>query len=291
MARAAAMIALAACAVAAAGCGAGSSADGPPTTLVVTEDFGAGVLAQPADVPATAGLTVLRQLETGNKVTTSYGGRYVESIAGVREDADSSWLFYVDGIESKSGAASARLKPGQAVQWDFHPWQSVRTGGAIVGAYPRPLRARGVRVICAPRRSKACAAARRGLRSSGVAIGPRAPLRMIVGAWSDIEGFDGVPDLTEPGDSNGAFAQFSKDGRKLTPFAADGSAGRPLGAGAGLVAAFANGPQPAWVVTGTDAAGAAGAAALLAGGGPKLRFRFAAMTSPDGMRALPEDAG
>jgi hypothetical protein len=281
---------IAACAVLGAGCG-DSGTTGPATSVVVTRDFGASVIAEKKGVDTTPGLTALRQLETVHKVTTGYGGRYVKSIDTTAEDSDSSWLFYVDGIEAKVGASSTRLKPGQAVQWDFHAWQNVRTGGAIVGAYPLPLKTRGVRLICAPAKSDACTFARNALTASGIVVSNHGPDRVIVGAWSDIEGFDGVRDLTGPGDSNGAYAQFSKDGGTLTPFSGDGSDGKPLKSKAGLLAPFADPAGVVWLVTGTDEEGARSAAELLHDEKGLLKNHFAMIVGPGGPTELPEGAG
>lgn len=285
----AAAVLLAACAVIGAGCG--SSTDGPSTSVVVTRDFGASTVSKSEAVPATAGLTVLRQLETGHKVETAYGGRYVKTIDGVSEDGDSSWLFYVDGIESKVGATSIRLKPSQQVQWDFHPWQLVKGGGAIVGAYPQPLKTRGVQLICEPRSSKACEVAREGLVKSGVVVESKSPVRVIVGPWNYLVGRDGVPDLTSDGDQNGAFAQFSKDGSKLTTVSPDGSNAQTYEKGAGLIAAFAETNDPVWIVTGTDEAGVETAAKLFEDGETKLKNRFAVLADSEGVVPLPEGAG
>lgn len=273
------------------GAGCDSGSEGPDTTVVVTRDFGASTISKQESVATTAGLTVLRQLETGHKVETAYGGRYVTSIDGAKEDGDSSWLFYVDGVESKMGATSIRLKPTSHVQWDLHPWQSVRGGGAIVGAYPLPLKNRGVRLICAPRGSQACKVAREGLVKSGIVVDSKSPVRMIVGPWSYIDGYDGVPNLTGAGDDNGAYAQFSDDGSKLTTVSGDGSKAQTIGAGAGLLAAFAESADPVWIVTGTDAAGVEDAAKLLDGGEQKLRNRFAFATGGGKSIPLPEGAG
>jgi hypothetical protein len=281
---------LAACALIGAGCGDAANT-GPATSVTITHDFGAVVQSGAKSVPATPGLTGLRQLETVHKVTTAYGGRYVKSIDGTTEDADSSWLFYVDGIESDMGSTSVRLKPGQVVQWDFHAWQAVRTGGAIVGAYPLPLKTQGVKLICAPRGSKACKLSRKGLTASGIVISPHSPVRIVVGPWNDIEGFDGVPDLTRPGDTNGAFAQFSNSGEKLTPVSADGSDGHPLTDQAGLLVAFSSAGKTTWIATGTDDAGTEKAAGLLDSGGPLLKNRFAYAIGEPGPIALPEVAG
>lgn len=280
---------LAVCALVGAGCESG--ADGPATSLVVTRDFGGATVSPAESVKTTPGLTVLRQLEGTHKIETKYNGRYVSAIDGVKEDGDSSWLFYVDGIESRTGATGVRLKPGQRVQWDFHAWQTVRGGGAIVGAYPAPLKLRGVRLICAPRGSKACAVAREGLVKAGVVVDRRSPVKMVVGPWSYIDGYDGVPNLTEDGESNGAYAQFNDAGTKLTTVSGDGAAAQSFKGGAGLLAAFAKSSNPVWIVTGTDAAGVESAAKLLDAGGAKLKNRFALAVSDGDTIALPEGSG
>ncbi|MBU6337195.1 MAG: hypothetical protein KGR19_05170, partial [Acidobacteria bacterium] len=65
---------------------------------------------------------------------------------------------------------------------------------------------------------------------------------------------------------------------------------RTLGAGAGLVAATAAGEgPPVWVVSGTDAAGLAAAAAALAPG--KLRNRYAVVVEGSRVIAAPRPEG
>ncbi|MGK2878854.1 MAG: DUF4430 domain-containing protein [Solirubrobacterales bacterium] len=279
---------LAACAVLGAGCG-GSGAAGPATSVTVTRDFGAGVIDATEAVESTGGLTALRQLETVHKVTTAYGGRYVKSISGTAEDDDSSWLFYVDGIESDQGATSTRLKPGQVVQWDFHAWQSVRTGGAIVGAYPLPLKTRGVKLVCAPR--PLCGPVRKDLNAAGIAVNQQAQDRVVVGAWNDIQGFDGVPDLATPGESNGAFARFTANGEMLIPYAADGSPQKGLSNSSGLLAAFSNADGVVWVATGTDEDASRSAARLFGAEKAKLKNRFALAIDNGHELPLPTGSG
>jgi hypothetical protein len=129
---------LLACAAAAAGCGGGAHAHGT-ATLWVTRDRGAHVLYT-GTVPA--GLTAMQALERAQKVTTRYGGRFVESIDGVQGDASAQrdWFFFVNGVESGTGAADVRLRPGDVEWWDYRSWK----GGAlsvplVVGAYPKPF--------------------------------------------------------------------------------------------------------------------------------------------------------
>lgn len=288
MPRLAIPVLLAVCAVLGAGCGS-SGSSGPATSVTVTRDFGAAVIAEAETVDATPGLTAMRQLESVHKVTTGYGGRYVKSINEYAEDSDSSWLFLVDGIESKVGATSTRLKPGQVVQWDYHAWENMRTGGAIVGAYPLPLKTNGVKLICAPQSS--CGPVRKDLTAAGIGANPKSKNRVIVGAWNDIQGFDGVPDLTQPGDTNGAYARFTANGRTLIPYSADGSPQKGLVNSSGLLVAFADAGGVVWIATGTDEDASRSAARLLGAEKGKLKNHFAMAIDNGREHALPLGSG
>ncbi|HZT90612.1 MAG TPA: DUF4430 domain-containing protein [Gaiellaceae bacterium] len=125
-------------AIAVAGCGGAAGAHGT-ATLWVTRDRGTRVLYAGA-VPA--GLSAMQALERREKVSTRYGGRFVQSIDGIQGDASGQrdWFFFVNGVESNVGAADVRLRPGDLEWWDYRSWQ----GGAIsvplvVGAYPKPF--------------------------------------------------------------------------------------------------------------------------------------------------------
>ena len=105
-------IALVAVAVAAllAGCG-GSGAGHGTATLWVTRDEGATVLVV-RSVPADE--TVLQALERSTKITTHYGGRFVQSVNGISGSITSrhDWFYFVNG--SKAIAAPATTGCGRA---------------------------------------------------------------------------------------------------------------------------------------------------------------------------------
>ncbi|MBI5310108.1 MAG: DUF4430 domain-containing protein [Actinobacteria bacterium] len=287
------LLAVALCAAAMAGCGSRpgqtevAARDG--VTLVVTRDFGAKQQRPEIVTEPTKGLTAMRQLESAAKIESSYGGRYVTSIDGVAQDLSEGydWLFYVDGVESDVGAAAVKPVAGQLVQWDFHRWRDVKTGGAIVGAFPRPLEKDGVALECVPQVSVACTTVRQRLRSSGIRMNTRGlPLR--VGTWNELSRLDLDVDLSADPAENGAFAAFP-GGREMRLAADDGSAPRALGAGSGLVAAFAEGDSIQWLITGVDTLGVERAAAAL--DAKQLANRFAVAVDPSGAIALPLTSG
>jgi hypothetical protein len=270
-----------------AGGGCGDSATGPDAQLVVTKNFGNQSIAS-TSVPLSAGLTAMRQLEGSFAIETKYTGKYVSSIQNQAETGTDSWLFYVDGIESTKAATSVRLKPGQVVQWDLHDWQSVRGGGAIVGAYPRPLTSAPVQLVCKPATSAGCDKATSNLKAAGVKVATgSSSTRVVIGSWQSIAPIEGVPDLTKDGTSNGAYAVFSKDGGSVTAIRTDGSPGSSHGAGAGLIAATSAGGKTTWLVTGTDDNGVASAAALLKGDGGELKDRFVVLAEENDGGATP----
>jgi len=120
-----------------AGCGGGAGSG--RATLWVTRDEGAHVLLV-RTVPA--GETAMQALERSVKISTRYGGRFVESIDGVSGSIGSQrdWFYFVNGIEAGRGATQYRLHPGDVEWWDYRDWGKVgETVPAVVGAFPEPF--------------------------------------------------------------------------------------------------------------------------------------------------------
>lgn len=131
-------LAVLALALVAAGCG-GARVHGT-ATLWVTRDRGSHVLYS-GSVPA--GLTAIQALERRLKVTTRYGGRYVQSIDGLGGSAagQRDWFYFVDGVEAERGAAEVRLRPGDVEWWDYRSWQGAGISvPVVVGAFPEPFK-------------------------------------------------------------------------------------------------------------------------------------------------------
>ena len=121
-----------------AGCGGGGRAHGT-ATLWVTENRGANVVWSGA-VPA--GLNGIQTVERKLKVSTRYGGRFVQSIDGISGSLGKQrdWFFYVNGVEGGESAASVRLKPGDVLWWDYRHWTGATMDVPVVaGAYPQPF--------------------------------------------------------------------------------------------------------------------------------------------------------
>lgn len=276
-------LALAAClALGAAGCG--DSGSGAPTKLIVTTDFG-NETVDSASVNWSDGLTAMRQVQRQFKTETQYGGKYISKIGELAEGGQDSWLFMVDGVESTTGASGVRLKQGAIVQWDLHNWQSVRTGGAIVGAFPRPLDQLGANVVCRDVEAN-CQLVETHLKDAGVTVSEAGRASVVVGPWSQISDVEGVRDLETDAATNGAFASFSDDGRTITPARSDGSSGPP-DTDAGLLAAFAEGEAVTWVVTGTDSGAVELATDLIAPDHEAITNHFAVLAARRGPQALP----
>jgi len=122
-----------------AGCGGEVRGHGT-ATLWVTRDRGAQVLYS-GSVPA--GLTAMQALERKLKVSTRYGGRFVQSIGGVSGSASAQrdWLYFVNGIEADEGATEVHLQPGDVEWWDYRSWKgSGLSVPVVVGAFPEPFR-------------------------------------------------------------------------------------------------------------------------------------------------------
>jgi len=154
-----------------AGCGAGGRGHGT-ATLWVTRDRGAHVIFA-GRVPA--GENGIRAVERKLKVTTRYGGRYLQSVEGLQgslaEQRD--WFYFLDGVEGGVSAAEITLRPGDVLWWDYRHWTPFTMHITVVaGAYPQPF-LRGRTSVVSRRRALAARLAR---QVHGV-VNARTPVR------------------------------------------------------------------------------------------------------------------
>jgi hypothetical protein len=306
--RAAAIALVLGVAAAASGCGLGAGNKPSGTKLTITRDFGAKQL-RALDAPKVGGNeTVMRLLQRNARVSTRYGGGFVQSIDGLAGGRSggrpNDWFYYVNGVEASKGAAATGLRAGDRVWWDRHDWSAAMRVPAVVGSFPEPFvhgidgRRLPVRLECATPGSDPCKQVSRRLASYDVpvAIGGlltarvEETLRILVGPWTAIGQDHAVDGLVSGPAESGVYARVAKNGRSIAALDADGRTARTLGAGTGLVAATAIGDdRPTWVVTGTDEAGVVSAARAFEEG--TLSNRFALAVSDDLPISLPVGEG
>lgn len=131
---AAAMLVLLAAALA----GCGEQATHGTATLWVTRDRGADVLLV-RSVPA--GETAMQALTREVKLSTRYGGRFVQGIDGIDGSLSDrrDWFYFVNGIAPSVGATEVRLHPGDVEWWDYRSWGDGKEVPVVVGAFPEPF--------------------------------------------------------------------------------------------------------------------------------------------------------
>jgi hypothetical protein len=277
-------------AVAVGGCGLGPGPGTSNVTLTVSRGFGATRIGQVSVARVPGSETVLRMLERHFRVSTRYGGGFVESIAGLSgSPAHVDWFYYVNGVEAPRGAAATVVHRGDRIWWDLHDWSATQSTPAVVGSFPEPF-LHGVggkrlptTVECAADTAQACKRVSAALSALGVPVATQQigtgsgtdTLGVVVGTWRDLGG-EIVASLIDHGPSaSGVYARFAgRSGSELQLMNPRGEVVRTLGAAAGLIAATAEGGSvPTWVITGTDRAGVSAAAGAL--GSVALRDRFA----------------
>ena len=289
-----ALVALVAAALLTEGCGVGAGGAPSGARLTITEGFGSRQLAA-YDAPQVSGSdTVMRLLQRNAKVTTRFGGGFVQSIDGRAGGTGSGrpvdWFFYVNGVESSKGAAAVKLRDDDRIWWDRHDWGAVKRVPAVVGSYPEPLRhgidgkRLPVRLECVEPRGEGCKAAADQLGKAGIIAGrgglqaslTKDTLRVLVGPWAKLRA-DSTAQLLEKGPAvSGVYARMTRDGRSIGVLDGQGRTTRTLGAGAGLVAATRlRDDRPVWIVTGTDDAGVLDAARALDEGALGDKFALA----------------
>jgi hypothetical protein len=288
-----------------AGCGAGAGSAPSQTRLTVTRDFGARAQQDLAAPKVSGSETVMRLLQRNAKITTRFGGRFVQSIDGVAGGRHAGrpldWFYYVNGVEASEGAAAVRLHPGDRVWWDRHDWGAAMRVPAVVGSFPEPFvhgfagRRLPVRIECADPSAPACdevfktltaldvPAAKGGLRTAQV----EQTLRVVVGPWIAARDDLALRQVESGPARSGVYARPAADGRTIRTLDPRGRPARTLGAGTGLIAAARAGDgPPVWTITGTDDAGVAAAARAFT---PRaLDRRFAVAVVGGRPVALPE---
>jgi hypothetical protein len=290
---------VAALAAAAGGCGPGAGHGTSDVSLVLTRGFGSTQLAQLKQKSVAGSETVMRLLERHFPVKTRYGGGFVESIDGIAGSSGKlDWFYYVNGVQAPKGAASTAVHGGDRVWWDLHDWGATESIPAVVGSFPEPF-VHGVAgrklptvLECAADVTHACDQVSKELTAIGVPVAMQAigtgsgtdSLAVEVGTWRDLRG-QIVASLIEQGPgASGVYARFAAGGSALQLLDPGAQVAETLRAGAGLIAATAQGStSPTWLVTGTDQTGVGAAAASLTPG--RLRDRFA--VAVNGARALP----
>ena len=282
MIRRARVLALLAAASAAAGCGPGAGATPQEVRLTVTDDFGRATLLERTAPEVRGDDTVLRLLQRNARVTTRYGGGFVQSIdgrSGGREGGRPlDWLYFVNGVMADEGAGSTPVRRGDRIWWDRHDWGVTATVPAVVGSFPEPfLNGYGgdrltTRLECDTAVERACDEAARRLGEFGVVVGRSRPgteggfenLRVVVGRWPAIRVDRAVEQLEGGPKRSGVYARVARDGRTITALDARGRPARRLGPGTSLVAATRwRTDAPTWIVSGTDDAGILRAAQAL----------------------------
>ena len=291
-------------ALAAAGCGFGpGGAKSGDVQLSVTRNFGKDdTFTDSHKTKVRDSDTVMRFLQSGHKITTRYGGGFVQSIDGLAGDqaAERDWFYYVNGSEASVGAADYKLSPGDVVQWDYHNWHATQHIPAIVGAFPEPFvhgmkgKRLPTRLECEDDSSVACKEVgkrldQQGANVSSAAIGSPASdsaLRVIVAKFSVAKQVRAAEALTLGPATTGVYARFDRAGRTLTFLDAAGRAARVAPPGTGLIAATQQPSQPVtWLVTGVDDASVERAAEAI--GPMALHDAFAVAVTPTGLVELP----
>lgn len=104
--------------------------------IIISEDFGERNIKT---VEVKPGQSVIKTLEDNFNITTAYGGKFVTSIDGIRQNATHFWFYYVNGILANVGAAYYIIHSGDTIRWDFHVWNQNEIIYAEIEDFPEPL--------------------------------------------------------------------------------------------------------------------------------------------------------
>jgi hypothetical protein len=279
-----------------AGCGLGAGTGTSDVSLTVTRGFGSRSIATVNEKRTAGSETVMRMLERSFKVQTRYGGGFVEAINGIAGDTSRhDWFYYVNGVQADQGAATTNVHKGDRIWWDLHDWTATNSVPAVVGSFPEPFvhgmggKRYPTTLECGTGMTDICSRVASELHSVGVPAASQTigtgsgndSLAVVLGTWAQVRPLIAASILAIGPQRSGVYARFAGGGAALQLLDVDGHVARTLGVGAGLIAATRdNVSAPTWLITGTNPAGVAAAAAALTPS--RLRDHFALAVAPGG---------
>ena len=262
------------------GCGLGPGAPTKGVSLTVTGEFGSRHISTVSRSKVPGSETVMRMLERSFRISTRYGGGFVETINGLGPTgSNTDWFYYVNGVQAPKGAATTAVHAGDHIWWDLHNWSATENIPAVVGSFPEPFtngiggKRYPVTLECGSDVDAACTQATKALTAQHIPASSQLlgtgsgteTLGIVVGTWKEIRSQVGAALIAHGPSASGVYARFTgSGGAALQLLDPSGHVVKTLGAGAGLIAATAGQSSvPTWMVTGTNAAGVLAAARAL----------------------------
>lgn len=248
---------------------------GTSIALWVTRDFGRSVLLK-KEVECKKNASVFDVLNENTKVTTAYGGGFVESINGLKSKNNTltgeryDWFYYVNGIFADVGALDYVLHNGEVIWWDYHPWSTGISTPAVIGCYPEPFlhgyngKVKPTIIMSTEGNTILAGSLEKALEAQGVASVNIKPLdenllknrqgpTIVIGEWAELKKIPWLEDLNNAYKKNGTFIHFINEGVELTDY--NGTVVKEIDQNAGAILATGEGSgddAPLWVITGTD---------------------------------------
>jgi hypothetical protein len=262
------------------GCGLGPGSPTKGVSLTVTGGFGSRHVSTVSRTKVPGSETVMRMLERSFKISTRYGGGFVESINGLAPSGGhTDWFYYVNGVQASKGAAATAVHAGDHIWWDLHDWSVTENIPAVVGSFPEPFtsgiggKRYPVTLECGTDVDAACKQATKALTAQHIPTSSQLlgtgsgteTLGIVVGTWNEIRSQVGAALIAHGPSASGVYARFTgSGGAALQLLDPSGHVVRTLREGAGLIAATAGQSSvPTWMVTGNDPAGVLAAARAL----------------------------
>jgi len=244
--------------------------NGDAVKLVVSTNYGRKILFN-KEVPIKGEQTILEVLEENMAVEKAYGGGFVNSIMGIssgyRQDNERmDWFYWVNGVMGNVGGGDYKVKKGDKIWWDYHPWSSSSIIPNVIGCFPEPFlqgykgKSLSTVIICSERALRLAEKLKFALQHRGINSAIEVNLKKIpedkiviaLGTWPELEANSLISAYNKNPKKVGLFVNFNTDG--FFPLNDKGEkeillskAGAIVSLGSGL-----GNSTPLWLITATD---------------------------------------
>lgn len=255
-----------------------TASDENHVTLWITQNYGRDYLFN-KKVAVQEDWSVFDLLKANARVSTAYGGGFIESINGMKSSSGGltgkkkDWFYYVNGVFVDVGALDYNLRPGDIIWWDYHQWERMSVFPAVIGCYPEPFvhgykgEARPTVIMSSAGNRDLAGSLQAALKAKGVVsvsvkdlneglLEKRPGPVIVLGEWNELSQVGWLANLNKACGKNSTSVHFTGAGLELLDD--KGQVARTIEGSAGVIVATGEGSGdkcPLWLVAGTGREG------------------------------------
>ncbi len=273
---------------------------GDLANLWITKDFSSKLILD-KEFTADGKRSVMKVLRENAKIETTYGGGFVNSINGYKNNRSGyNWFYFINGIMPNKGAAAYKPDFEDTVWWDYHHRDVMVS--AVIGSYPEPFKSGmgedkpGTKIVFTDNFTEKSLLLRDSLFKKGVdniytksftgKLKADNEFVLLIGLWNELNVDEDINELSG-NKRKGFYADFKSE--KVNVRGSDFKVAKTFENGAVIISVRSgfSTDWPVWVITGNNKKDINAALDILINEPSKIRYFCGALIAGSRLFALP----